>query len=158
MGDQLLVPRELLESLFKGTATQSTLAFNNLLALLAQPASEPKPAAGEWREGSPPHPWDSEWFLAEMREGAFVVLRPLPEGYTYDFTTADGTYFMRQSIIKWAQLSGSDYIAPEAHPAPAGVVLPEREELERERSQPNSWDDYAMGWNDCLDEVERLNK
>lgn len=72
----------------------------------------PETAAGVWHEGSPPNPWDSEWFLAKMAQGAFVVLRPLPEEYTYDFTTADGTYVMRKSIERWAQLSGSEYKAP----------------------------------------------
>lgn len=72
----------------------------------------PETAAGVWHEGSPPNPWDSEWFLAKMIQGSFVVLRPLPEEYTYDFTTADGTYVMRNSIARWAQLSGSEYKAP----------------------------------------------
>lgn len=76
------------------------------------PVHPPEPAAGLWNEGSPPYPWDSEWFLAKMVQGPFVVLRPLPEEYTYDFTTADGTYVMRKSIARWAQLSGSEYIAP----------------------------------------------
>lgn len=68
-------------------------------------------AAGQWREGAPPHPWDSEWFLADVG-GAYAVLRPLPEEYSYDFTTADATYFMRHRVKRWAQLSGSQFIQP----------------------------------------------
>lgn len=76
------------------------------------------PAAGQWREGAPPHPWDSEWFLAETTDGHYVVLRTLPEDFTYDFTTVDETYLMRHKIKRWAQLSDSDYVQPEAESVP----------------------------------------
>ena len=68
-------------------------------------------AAGKWREGAPQNPWDSEWFLADIG-GSYAVLRPLPEEYTYDFTTADETYFMRHRVKRWAQLSDSEFVQP----------------------------------------------
>lgn len=74
--------------------------------------SDQEAAAGQWRAGSPPHPWDGEWFLAETIHGEYVVLRPLPEEFAYDFTTADRTYTKRSNIKRWAQLSGSSYVAP----------------------------------------------
>lgn len=37
------------------------------------------------------------------------------------------------------------------------VVIPEREECEDDRKHPNSWTDYAIGWNACRREVKRLN-
>lgn len=40
---------------------------------------------------------------------------------------------------------------------PKTLVLPEELELEQERTQPNSWDDHAMGWNACLDQIKELN-
>jgi hypothetical protein len=45
----------------------------------------------------------------------------------------------------------------QARPATAKVALPDRVDIELERSQPNSWDDHGMGWNACLDEVAKLN-
>ena len=42
--------------------------------------------------GVPPR-WFYEWFIAKTVDGERVVLRPLPEEHTYDYTTADGTYF-----------------------------------------------------------------
>lgn len=37
------------------------------------------------------------------------------------------------------------------------VVMPEREECDDDRKHPNSWTDYAIGWNACRREVKRLN-
>ncbi|MBP6954494.1 MAG: hypothetical protein KBC45_08735 [Pseudomonas sp.] len=83
--------------------------------------TDQQPAAGVWRDGEPPHPWKCEDFLAQMKEGRLVVLSPLPEEYTYDYTTADGTYVMRTSIRRWAQLSTSNYVQPEqTAPHPRG--------------------------------------
>lgn len=41
-------------------------------------------------------------------------------------------------------------------PAPVAVVLPEHED-HSERESPNSWTDWAIGWNACLDKVKELN-
>lgn len=85
--------------------------------------SAPVPAAGPWIDGSPPSPWGSEAFLAQTVEGHKVVLRPLPEEYSYDFTTDDATYMMRASIKKWAQLSTSQFIDFDGKPE-AGQSAP----------------------------------
>ena len=37
------------------------------------------------------------------------------------------------------------------------IVIPEREDYEDDRKQPNSWTDYAIGWNACRRETKRLN-
>lgn len=37
------------------------------------------------------------------------------------------------------------------------VVIPEREECDDDRKHPNSWTDYAIGWNACRREIKRLN-
>lgn len=68
----------------------------------------------EWREGPPPKPWSEEWFIALTTYGDRVVLRSLPEEYTYDFTTADSTYLRADKIAKWMQFPDSHYIAPDA--------------------------------------------
>lgn len=81
-----------------------------------------EPAAGPWIDGSPPAPWDDEWFLASTIYGHKIALKPLPEEYAYDFTTADGTYMMRASIKMWAQLSTSQYV-PCYGRAKASVVM-----------------------------------
>lgn len=106
------VPRELLER-----CRQFTLYIKSPACLrididaeLSKPAEQ---AAGCWRDGAPEHPWDSEWFLAETVHGEYVALKPLPDDFSYDFTTADGTYTKRSNIKRWAQLSDSSYIEPE---------------------------------------------
>lgn len=66
----------------------------------------------EWRNGAPPKPWSEEWFIAQTTYGDRVVLRALPEEYSYDFKTADETYIKRDKIAKWMQFPDSEYIAP----------------------------------------------
>lgn len=64
-----------------------------------------------WNEGVPTHVYD-EWFIAVTTYGDKVVLRALPEEYTYDYTTADGTYIMRDKIARWMQFPESEYVTP----------------------------------------------
>ena len=75
----------------------------------------------EWRDGPPPKPWSEEWFIALTIYGGRVVLRALPEEYTYDFTTADDTYMMAKNIKRWMQFPDSEYIAPDTGP-PSSVI------------------------------------
>lgn len=85
--------------------------LGQLRALLAElPSEKPLPAAGPWIDGAPPKPWDSEPFLALTLSGDKLVLSPLPEEYSHDFTTADGTFMLRTGIKQWAQLSTSHYL------------------------------------------------
>lgn len=66
----------------------------------------------EWYEGEPPKPWRSEWFIAETIWGDRVVLTALPEEYTYDYETADGTYIKANNVKRWMQFPDSQFIAP----------------------------------------------
>ena len=77
-----------------------------------------------WRDGAPNHPWDKEWFIAKTTYGDRVVLRALPEEWSYDFTTADDTYIKRDKIKSWMQFPDSNYIAP-APPAALDPVTVE---------------------------------
>lgn len=90
-----------------------------------------EPAAGSWIDGSPPAPWDDEWFLASTIYGHKIALKPLPEEYAYDFTTADGTYMMRASIKKWAQLSTSQYVPCYERPRASAVMVDEGLEIDK---------------------------
>lgn len=80
--------------------------FERFLAAL--PASEQPQAA--WSDGVPPHPFDKEWFIAKLDNGQKVVLKALPEEYSYDFRTADETYFKSFRIKCWMQFPESEYI------------------------------------------------
>lgn len=91
-----------------------------LAAALRSPVATREPAATEWRDGAPAKPWSEEWFLAQTTFGDVVVLRALPEEYTYDFKTADDTYIKRDRIKRWAHLASiSEYAAPVASEADA---------------------------------------
>ena len=64
-----------------------------------------------WIEGYPNHTYASEWFIAHTIYNDRVVLRALPEEYSYDYTTADGTYMQKESVKRWMQFPDSDFIA-----------------------------------------------
>lgn len=74
------------------------------------------PALPGWQDGEPPKPWRNEWFIAETIHGDKVVLRSLPDEYTYDYKTADETYLMARNVKRWMQFPDSQFIAP---PLPA---------------------------------------
>lgn len=65
-----------------------------------------------WRNGEPPKPWRDEWFIAETIYGDRVVLRSLPEEYSYDYKTADETYIKAKNIKRWMQFPDSNYCSP----------------------------------------------
>ena len=65
----------------------------------------------EWTPGVPPKMYAKEWFIARTKFG-LAVLTTLPEGWSYDFTTADSTYVKAESITHWMQFPDSDYISP----------------------------------------------
>lgn len=92
-----------------------------------------------WNDGYPTNPWDSEWFIAKTKYGDKVVLRKLPDEYTYDFTTADGTYMKKENITKWMQFPESEFIAP--HPVSdmdiLDIVLKISEEMGLEDDEAN---------------------
>lgn len=78
-----------------------------------------------WHDGYPDKCYGSEWFIAVTIHGDKVVLRALPEEWTYDYKTADETYIKKETIKKWAQFPESNFI-PFAQPAPQGdfVLVP----------------------------------
>lgn len=90
-------------------------ACNAYLATLnAKPAE--KPSMTTWHDGQPPKPWRDEWFIAVMTNKSRVVLKSLPEEYSYQYTTADATYYKADKISKWMQFPDSDFISPTENP------------------------------------------
>jgi len=66
---------------------------------------------GVWHEGCPRHPYGSEWFIAKLDNGQRVVLKELPEEHSYDYRTADETYYSAYRIAAWMQFPDSQYLA-----------------------------------------------
>lgn len=66
----------------------------------------------EWTPGAPPKLYTGEWFIARTKSGDPVVLRALPYGWSYDFTTADSTYIKAENVTHWMQLPESEYVSP----------------------------------------------
>lgn len=91
-----------------------------LVALRAEKARGFIPE-GLWRKGCPPHPYGSEWFIAKLDNGQRVVLTELPEEFSYDYKTADETYYTAHRVAKWMQFQDSGYTAPPT-PDVSGLV------------------------------------
>lgn len=74
--------------------------------------------AARWHDGVPPKPFDSEWFIAELKSGDRAVLRALPEEYAYDYKTADESYLKKTLVVRWMQFPDSQFVrfaAPQPH-------------------------------------------
>ncbi|MCG8345377.1 MAG: DUF551 domain-containing protein [Chlorobiales bacterium] len=67
----------------------------------------------EWRKGEPPKYLRDDWFIAKTKERDRFVLRSLPDEYSYDYTTADGTYIKAENIEAWMQFPDSPFVEPE---------------------------------------------
>lgn len=80
-----------------------------LASLSATAAGDAKDGYFVWHQGSPRSFWGEEWFIAKLDDGDHVVLRSLPEEWTYDFTTADHTYYKAARIKQWMQFDTSQY-------------------------------------------------
>lgn len=64
-----------------------------------------------WIPGTPPAPYASEWFFAKLDTGEAVALRELPAGHSYDYKTADETFFSNGRVVAWMQNPDSEYVA-----------------------------------------------
>lgn len=63
-----------------------------------------------WIDGHPENKWFEEWFIAKLDNGKRVVLKRLYEGHSYDFTTADETYYKAWRIKQWMQFPDSEFL------------------------------------------------
>ncbi len=84
---------------------------DSLKQQLAEATKEPKLI---WFDGEPDKIRRREWFIATLDDGVRVVLRSLPEELSYDYKTADETYYKANRIKRWMQFPDSEFIAPEA--------------------------------------------
>lgn len=77
----------------------------------------------QWHEGEPPHPFKNEWFIAKLTGGERAVLRALPKEYSYDYTTADETYYSAARVAGWMQFPDSEfvYFSKSKHPDSAPI-------------------------------------
>lgn len=82
-----------------------------VLAAAPQPPAVDVEAVRDWKEGTPPHPYDKEWFIALLDNEDKVVLTALPEEYSYDYKTADETYYKKHRVKKWMQFPDSEFRA-----------------------------------------------
>ncbi|KQN53173.1 hypothetical protein [Erwinia sp. Leaf53] len=62
------------------------------------------------QDGRPPHGfYESEWFIAKLKNGQFAALKALPEKYSHDYSTNDGTYYTKDWVVGWMQTPDTEY-------------------------------------------------
>lgn len=137
MTDNLAKIREDLQDARDALGTANPSSYNQLkdavvtgldyveqaLALLDS-LSAPDAKEGQgWIQGEPPSPWNTEWFFAKLKNGTYAVLCRLPEEYSYDYKTADETYYKKDWVIGWMPIPETEFMRPQpAAPAPEPVI------------------------------------
>lgn len=62
------------------------------------------------QDGRPLHGfYASEWFIAKLKNGDYAALKALPEEYSYDYRTNDGTYYTKDWVVGWMQTPDTEY-------------------------------------------------
>lgn len=62
------------------------------------------------QDGRPLHGfYASEWFIAKLKNGEYAALKALPEEYSYDYRTNDGTYYTKDWVVVWMQTPDTEY-------------------------------------------------
>ncbi|CAI1945212.1 hypothetical protein [Serratia proteamaculans] len=51
----------------------------------------------------------SEWFIAKLKNGEYAALKSLPEEYSHDYRTNDGTYYTKDWVVGWMQTPDTEY-------------------------------------------------
>ncbi|HGA3038677.1 TPA: hypothetical protein ACIR5X_000157 [Serratia marcescens] len=62
------------------------------------------------QDGRPQHGfYASEWFIAKLKNGQYAALKALPEEYSHDYRTNDGTYYTKDWVVGWMQTPDTEY-------------------------------------------------
>lgn len=62
------------------------------------------------QEGRPQYGfYASEWFIAKLKNGEYAALKALPEEYSHDYRTTDGTYYTKDWVVGWMQTPDTEY-------------------------------------------------
>ena len=88
------------------------------LALAAENAGLKNSSACTLQDGRPPHGfYASEWFIAKLKNGEYAALKALPEEYSHDYRTNDGTYYTKDWVVGWMQTPDTEYLPNVKTPA-----------------------------------------
>ncbi|MHB5109951.1 hypothetical protein ACYB78_03135 [Klebsiella pneumoniae] len=75
------------------------------------------------QDGRPLHGfYASEWFIAKLKNGEYAALKALPEEYSYDYRTNDGTYYTKDWVVGWMQAPDTEYRPNVKTPATDRIV------------------------------------
>ncbi|WP_439412864.1 hypothetical protein [Enterobacter ludwigii] len=93
---------------------QTDITIDNLEMKLAQMAAENagliNSSVRTLQEGRPPYGfYASEWFIAKLKDGKYAALKALPEEYSHDYRTNDGTYYTKDWVVGWMQTPDTEY-------------------------------------------------
>lgn len=85
-------------------------AEKQVRALAAENVSLMNSSVCTLQDGRPPHGfYASEWFIAKLKNGQYAALKALPEEYSHDYRTNDGTYYTKDWVVGWMQTPDTEY-------------------------------------------------
>ncbi|WP_404655973.1 hypothetical protein [Raoultella ornithinolytica] len=102
------------------------------------------------QDGRPLHGfYASEWFIAKLKNGEYAALKALPEEYSYDYRTNDGTYYTRDWVVGWMQTPDTEYRPNVKTPATDRIVAAQRSAFVDE-AVAKITESGALTFGDCI--------
>ncbi|MFZ5314962.1 hypothetical protein ACOY7N_13180 [Enterobacter asburiae] len=95
------------------------------------------------QDGRPPYGfYASEWFIAKLKNGEYAALKALPEEYSYDYRTNDGTYYTKDWVVGWMQTPDTEYRPNVKTPATDAFLAEVRAQVWIEGNEPAEFGRY----------------
>ncbi|MCW9471291.1 hypothetical protein ORL24_11080, partial [Klebsiella grimontii] len=108
---------------FKQLAAENVALKEQVRALAADNSALINSSVCTLQDGRPLHGfYASEWFIAKLKNGEYAALKALPEEYSYDYRTNDGTYYTRDWVVGWMQTPDTEYRPNVKTPATDRIV------------------------------------
>lgn len=102
------------------------------------------------QDGRPLHGfYASEWFIAKLKNGEYAALKALPEEYSYDYRTNDGTYYTKDWVVGWMQTPDTEYRPNVKTPATDRIVAAQRSAFVDE-AVAKITESGALTFGDCI--------
>ncbi len=98
------------EAKCKGYFSDAAAALVKCDALAVENAALINSSVCTLQDGRPQHGfYASEWFIAKLKNGQYAALKALPDEYSHDYRTNDGTYYTKDWVVGWMQTPDTEY-------------------------------------------------
>lgn len=108
---------------YQQQAAENVALKEQVRALAADNSALTNSSVCALQDGRPPYGfYASEWFIAKLKNGEYAALKALPEEYSYDYRTNDGTYYTKDWVVGWMQTPDTEYRPNVKTPATDRIV------------------------------------